>query len=138
MPEAEGEAFLSYITKDNPYQEWNLWPGTEKLYQGTEPHGVRLTTYVNKQALKGIEKGMLEQGMPYGSIIVKENYSADAELINVTSMYKKKGFNPQAGDWLWIVHTPGKEIDNAGKIGMCIDCHSQVEHRDYLFIDAHE
>ncbi|MFP4111205.1 MAG: cytochrome P460 family protein [Desulfonatronovibrio sp.] len=93
---------------------------------------------VNKQALKGIEKGMLEQGMPYGSIIVKENYSADAELINVTSMYKKKGFNPQAGDWLWIVHTPGKEIDNAGKIGMCIDCHSQVEHRDYLFIDAHE
>ncbi|MFP4108544.1 MAG: hypothetical protein ACLFT1_05630 [Desulfonatronovibrio sp.] len=44
MPEAEGEAFLSYITKDNPYQEWNLWPGTEKLYQGTEPHGVRLTT----------------------------------------------------------------------------------------------
>ncbi len=132
-----GEDFLSYITEVKPYKEWDLWPGTEKMYEGTEPHGVLLTTYVNKQALKGIEQGMLEQGMPDGSIIVKENYSADKELINVTSMYKRKGYNPEAGDWFWIVHTPDKEVDNAGKIGMCISCHSQMEHRDYLFIGPH-
>lgn len=138
MPEAEGESFLSYITEVKPYQDWDLWPGTEKLYEGTEPHGVRLTTYVNKKALIGIQKGMLEEGMPYGSIIVKENYSSDEELINVTSMYKKEGFNSQAGDWFWIVHTPDKKVDNAGKTEMCIGCHGQVEHRDYLFIEAHE
>ncbi len=138
MPAAEGEEFLEYITEVNPYHEWDLWPGTEELYEGTEPHGVLLTTYVNKKALRGIEEGMLEEGMPYGSIIVKENYSPDKELINVTSMYKKEGFNPEAGDWFWLVHTPEKEIDNAGKIGMCIGCHGQVKHRDYLFIEAHK
>ncbi len=138
MPEAEGEELLNYITEENPYHEWELWPGTEKLYEGTEPHGVRLTTYVNEKALEGIREGMLEENMPDGSIIVKENYSDEEELINVTSMYKKEGFNPDAGDWFWLVHTPDKEVENAGKIGMCIGCHRQVENRDYLFIDAHE
>jgi hypothetical protein len=138
MPGAEGEELLNYITEVNPYHEWELWPGTEKLYEGTEPHGVRLTTYVNKQALKGIDEGMLEKGMPYGSIIVKENYSAEEELMAVTSMYKLKGFNPEAGDWFWIQHAADKEIMAAGKVEMCIGCHSQVEHRDYLFIEAHE
>jgi hypothetical protein len=138
MPEAEGEAFLSYITENKPYQDWDLWPGTEKLYQGTEPHGVLLTTYVNKQALEGINEDKLEQGMPDGSIIVKENYSDKEELINVTSMYKKKGYNPEAGDWFWVVHTADNEIQAAGKVEMCIDCHRQAKNRDYLFIDAHE
>jgi hypothetical protein len=138
MPGAEGKDFLSYITEANPYQDWELWPGTEKMYEGTEPHGVRLTTYVNMQALKGIEEGMLEKGMPYGSIIVKENYSAEEELMAVTSMYKLKGFNPEAGDWFWIQHAADKKIMAAGKVEMCIGCHRQVEHRDYLFIKAHE
>ncbi|SDB08903.1 Cytochrome P460 [Desulfonatronum thiosulfatophilum] len=138
MPQAEGKDFLSYITEVNPYHDWELWPGTEKMYEGSEPHGVRLTTYVNEKALKGIEEGMLEEGMPDGSIIVKENYSAEEELINVTTMYKKEGFNPEAGDWFWIVHTADKQVENAGKIEMCISCHRQVEHRDYLFIEAHE
>ncbi len=138
MPAAEGEEFLEYITEVNPYHEWDLWPGTEEFYEGTEPHGVLLTTYVNDKALQGIEEGMLEEGMPNGSIIVKENYSDDEELINVTSMYKKEGFNPEAGDWFWIMHTPDKEVEDAGKMQMCIDCHAQVEHRDYLFIEAHE
>lgn len=138
MPGAEGEEFLEYITEVNPYHEWALWPGTEKFYEGTEPHGIRLTTYVNEKALSGIEQGMLEEGMPYGSIIVKENYSADEELINVTSMYKKHGFNPEGGDWFWIVHTPDKQVADAGRIGMCMECHGQVKHRDYLFIEAHE
>ncbi len=138
MPAAEGEDFLSYITEVNPYQNWELWPGTEELYEGTEPHGVLLTTYVNKPALKGIKKGKLEQGMPQGSIIVKENYSPEEELVSVTSMYKVEGFNPEVGDWFWVNHTPDEEIDAAGKVQGCIDCHSQVENRDYLFIDAHE
>ncbi len=138
IPAAEGEELLSYVTEVNPYQDWDLWPGTEKLYQGTEPHGVLLTTYVNDKALKGIEEDMLEEGMPYGSIIVKENYSAEEELMAVTSMYKMKGFNPEAGDWFWIQHKADKEIMASGKMEMCIGCHSQVENRDYLFIDAHE
>ncbi len=88
--------------------------------------------------MKGIREGMLEENMPDGSIIVKENYSDDEELINVTSMYKKEGFNPETSDWFRLVHTPDNKVQNAGKIGMCIDCHSRMKNRDYLFIDAHE
>jgi len=138
MPPAEGEEFLSYVTEVNPYQDWELWPGTETLYEGTEPHGVLLTTYVNKPALKGIKKGKLEEGMPQGSIIVKENYSPEEELISVTSMYKKEGFNPEVGDWFWVNHTSDEEIEAAGKVQGCIDCHQQAKDRDYLFLDAHE
>ena len=110
----------------------------QKVFLSREPREARGRTRVNKPALKGIKKGKLEDGMPMGSIIVKENYSPEEELISVTSMYKKEGFNPEAGDWFWVNHTPDEEIDAAGKVQGCIDCHSQVENRDYLFIETHE
>lgn len=131
MPAAEGKALYEYITQTNPYQQWSMWPGKQKLYPGTEPHGALLTTYVNDVALKGFKKW--DGGLPDGAIIVKENYMPDKMLAAVTVMYKKAGFNPQAGDFFWLKYTPDGKIEAEGKVEMCIGCHGKAQGGDFLF-----
>jgi hypothetical protein len=131
MPATEGKALYEYITKTSPYQQWSLWPGKEKLYPGTEPHGALLTTYVNKPALKGIKEQ--EGKLADGAIIVKENYMPDKMLAAVTVMYKKSGYNPQAGDYFWLKFTPDGKIEAEGKVEMCIGCHRAAQKGDFLF-----
>ncbi|MBW2504934.1 MAG: cytochrome P460 family protein [Deltaproteobacteria bacterium] len=131
LPEAEGQALIEYVTKTNNYQNWPLWPGTNKLYEGQHPHGSFLTTYVNKLAFEAIEgrAGTL----PKGSVVVKENYSSEKKLTAVTVMYKKPGFNPEAGDWFWLKFTPDSRIEKQGTVGGCIGCHRSVKTNDWLF-----
>jgi hypothetical protein len=131
LPEAEGKALHEYITQTKPYEKWAMWPGKGKLYQGTEPHGALLTTYVNETALKGIE----EQGgeLADGAIIVKENYMPDKTLAAVTVMYKKAGYNPEGGDFFWLKYTPDGKIEGEGKVPMCIGCHTAAQGKDFLF-----
>jgi hypothetical protein len=99
-----GANMWKYITKEKPYTKWKLWPGTEKMYEGTQPHGAFLTTYVTKGARKVIEKkkGKFSQS----AIIVKENYMPDKTLAAVTVMYKAIGYNPEAGDWFCAKFKP--------------------------------
>jgi hypothetical protein len=133
LPEAEEESFLTYVTTTNPYQEWGMWPGKGKLYQGTEPHGALLTTYVNEIAEQAVMEQAQAEGMPEGSIIVKENYTPDKQLAAVTAMYKKKGYHPEAGDWFWIKYEPSGEVEASGKVDGCIQCHEKARGRDYTF-----
>jgi hypothetical protein len=130
LPAAEGKAVHQYITQTSPYEQWALWPGKDKLYKGTEPHGALLTTYVNEAALQALKE---KAPLPEGSIIVKENYMPDKKLAAVTVMYKKSGFNPQAGDFFWLKYAPDGKIEDEGKAGMCIGCHSTAQGSDFLF-----
>jgi hypothetical protein len=136
-PEA-GEGLLTnganlwkHITVKNPYTKWALWPGTEKMYEGTQPHGAFLTTYVTKGAKKAIEKkkGKFTQG----AVIVKENYMPDKTLAAVTVMYKAKGYNPEAGDWFWAKYKPDGTVEKEGKVGGCIKCHSAKADNGWVF-----
>ena len=131
MPEASGKALWDHLKQVDYTKKWRMWPGKTALYKGIEPHGVLLTTYVNGRAYKAIEakKGML----PYGSIIVKENYSPDKKLMALTVMYRIKGYNPQAGDWFWAKYTPDGKIEAEGKVEMCINCHGKKKDNDYIF-----
>lgn len=113
MPAPEGRALSEYITQINPYEQWPLWPGKDKFYQGIEPHGALLTTYVNDPALEGIEEHSGK--VADGAIIVKENYMPDKMLAAVTVMYKKDGFNPEAGDFFWLKYAPDGKILAEGK-----------------------
>jgi hypothetical protein len=131
MPEAEGKALYEYITKTSPYEKWSMWPGKKALYPGTEPHGALLTTYVNKIALKGFKKW--DGVLPDGAIVVKENYMPDKKLAAVTVMYKKAGYDPQAGDFFWLKYTPDGKIEAEGKVPMCIGCHGTAKGGDFLF-----
>lgn len=119
------------IQGDKYRENWKLWPGKGKFYEGTEPHGMLLTTYVNEAAYNAVEKK--EKELPDGSIVIKENYMPDKTLGAITVMQKIQGYNPEAGDWFWVKFLPdgnpemaemdGKSMPVAGKFPMCIACH---------------
>ncbi|MDW7726318.1 MAG: cytochrome P460 family protein [Candidatus Methanoperedens sp.] len=131
IPEADGRALYNYITEENDYKNWRMWPGKSALYPGTEPHGVFLTTYVTDNAFSAIDGKM--GSLPDGSIIIKENYNPDKELDSVTVMYKVKDFDPEHNDWFWLKYSSDGMIDAEGKVVGCIDCHGLGKDNDYLF-----
>ncbi len=118
-----------YIIKSKPYTSWQLWPGKGKLYPGKEPHGSLLTTYVNETAYYSV-KG--RKGMADGSIIVKENYTADKKLAALTVMYKIKGYNPAGGDWFWAKYGLDGKAVASGKVEACLKCHGEKKGNDFI------
>lgn len=130
MPGPNAEKLYEYIVRYKPYTDWELWPKKGKFYEGTEPHGALLTTFVNDAAFHSIFE---KKGMYDGSIIVKENYTADKKLIALTVMYKIQGYNPDAGDWFWAKYSPDGKTVASGKVKACIDCHGKMKDKDYIF-----
>lgn len=130
-PAAEGRAVWDYITKADPYQQWPLFPGKDKLYTGRHPHGAFLTTYVSSDAEGAIaaKKGIL----PNGSFVVKENYSPEKKLAAVTVMYRVQGYDSEAGDWYWAKYAPDGKVLKDGKVQGCIQCHQAVINNDWIF-----
>jgi hypothetical protein len=122
-----------YITSENPYTDWQLWPGKEKLYEGSQPHGAFLTTYVNNIAMEALQAGKKE--FPQGTILVKENYNRDKKLAAVTVMYRVQGYNPAAGDWYWLKYLPDGKVAAEGKVASCIDCHKRFKSDDWVFTE---
>jgi hypothetical protein len=129
LPPPEGRGFIRFI-ETAPYKQWELWPGTEPMYEGTDPHGHFLITYVNEQARRAIGERAGE--MPHGAIIVKENYTPERQFDSVTAMYKIEGYNPETGDWFWIKYD-AREIESEGKVEGCIAFHTGAADNDYLF-----
>lgn len=117
------------ITKDDPYQEWDNWPDHKGLQNGVAPHGPLHVVYVNKTGLS--KKGSPK---PYGTIVVKENFTKDKKLAAITVMYKVKGYNPPAGDWFWVKYTPDGKAAKAGKPSGCIGCHGSRSDSDYIMV----
>lgn len=133
MPGADAEEFWNYIAEQNPYTEWEFWPGYEGMYPGQSPHGAFLKLYANEPAIKAAKEG---KPMPDGAILVKENYGEDQQtLMAVTPMYKIKGYNPDAGDWYWAKYDADGVVEVAGKPQGCISCHSVRRDKDWLFTE---
>ena len=130
LPGAYGTAVYKYITKEDPYRRWGLWPGKGKLYKGKHPHGAHLTTYVNDNARLSIKAG---KPMANGSFIVMENYTKENTFTAMTVMYKIKGYNPSKGDWYWAEYEKGGKVLKEGKVKKCIGCHSAKMANDYIF-----
>lgn len=132
------------VQTNNYRKNWKMWPGKESFYTGTEPHGTLLTTYMNGPAYNAITNKM--EQMPYGSIILKENYTENRSLSDITVMQKIEGFNADANDWFWAKYSPGGEIiiqekygrtvKLVGKVDSCIDCHSKQINNDYIFTSS--
>lgn len=123
---ADGASVYAYITEENNYKNWEMWPGKEALYprstdKPSEPHGDFITTYVNEDAYAAIvaKRGIL----PEGSIVVKENHDVNKTLAAITVMYKKDGYDADHNDWFWAKYSPDGAIDVEGKVQGCIDCH---------------
>lgn len=132
LPDADGEDVYRYLTQENSYQNWPLFPGTEKMYTGQSPHGALITTYVSADVKQAIESGTGK--LPDGGFIVKENYMDDGKLDAVTIMYRVNGYNPEAGDWFWAKYSAAGGIDASGKVAGCIGCHTAVKDNDWVFV----
>jgi hypothetical protein len=130
LPQTDGKAVLDYITEQNDYHRWSMFPGKIAMYPGQHPHGAFLTTYVSDIALEALENRAGQ--LPDGSMLVKENYSPEKELAAVTVMYRKAGYNPAAGDWFWLKYAPSGKIIAEGQIEGCINCHKAVADNDWI------
>ena len=130
-PAAAGASVWDYLKKEGFAKSWKMWPGTAPMYQGPEPHGAFLTTYVNDVALKsiGAKKGKFADG----SMIAQENYSKDKKLKFIAVMYKVKGYNAKDGNWFWAQYKPDGRIESEGKIDECIKCHVAQKGNDYVY-----
>ena len=128
---AVGASVWDYLKKEGYAKNWKMWPGTTAMYQGPEPHGAFLTTYVNDAGLKSInaKKGKFSDG----SMIAQENYSKDKKLKFIAVMYKVKGYNPQDGNWFWAQYKPDGRIESEGKVDECIKCHVAQKGNDYVY-----
>lgn len=132
-------SFWKYLNKpESPYKKWDSLPGKQDLRSGAAPHGAFLRAYANKTALGD------PKTLPYGSILVTENYDKDkTTLRDITVMYRTKGSDPQHGDWYWLTYLPDGSIARtpekegkkaiAGKVASCIECHSKAAGKDLVY-----
>jgi len=131
-PEPTGEALWDHLQQENYRTTWALWPGTEELQEGSEPHGMLQTIYLNNIAFDAVTDG--EIPLPDGAIVVKENYMPDGTFAAATSMYKVDGYNPDFNDWFWLQNEPNGNILAEGILDMCQACHAQASDHDNLFL----
>ncbi len=137
-PDPGGAAVWTHLQSEDYRANWSLWPGRGELYEGKEPHGTLLTTYVNDAALGAVEEKAGR--MPPGAIIVKENHTPEEALASVTVMYKAPGFNPDHNDWFFAKYQPDGSVaetpdgkPQAGRVPGCQACHAARKTNDYLF-----
>lgn len=133
---ASFESRLWAWLKSSNYEQWAPAPGqTTGFYEGQGPHGAQLKMYLNRTALSE------PKNPPHGSIIIKENFNPQQELVAVTVMYRSKGFDPQNNDWYWVKYNPSGTVATkgdvrlAGKVNDCTQCHQGAAGNDYLFFN---
>jgi hypothetical protein len=136
MPSPDGPSLWEYMTKTKPYSQWESWPGYPGMYPGNSPHGAFLKLYANDVAIAALKA---RAPMPAGAIIVKENYGPDKKtLMAITPMYRIAGYNPEGGDWFWAKYDAQGKAEGAGKLPMCIECHSAHKDADWLFTEPYQ
>ena len=126
------EYFWELITVKDDYTKWALFPGVEAYTIGKSPHGAYVTLFINPDVENALP--VTNGQLPYGSILVKDNYDESKELVAVTVMAKLKGFNPDGGDWVWAKFTMKDGQKVCGMVDMCIDCHSARKENDYVMM----
>ena len=124
LPDTTAEAVWSYL-QEADYESWPMWPGKDALYEGTEPHGMLLTTYLNGTAHEALTGST--GPLPNGSIVVKENYMPDSTLAAVTVMYSSEGYDPEHNDYFWAKYGTDGSVQAAGRVESCQSCHTQGE-----------
>ena len=93
--------------------------------------------YVNKVG-EAVALGKVSYPFPEGSMVVKESYKDSSgkkgDLSNLTIMVKREmGYDPDNGDWEYIMTNPARDVQAQGALGMCINCHKAAADSDYIF-----
>jgi len=132
-PGPDPAEFWSSLQKTS-YHDWGTFPRRERgFYPGNSPHGDLLKLFIDETAASS----PLEPA--YGSIIVKENFTEDEELLSITVMKRIEDFDPAHGDWWYAKYDPDGDIAMAdgapiaGKVESCVNCHGAAEGADFVF-----
>ncbi len=93
--------------------------------------------YINKTGKK-VSTGREDFPYPMGTIIVKESYTNEdgkkGELTGLTVMIKRGGlYDPDNGNWEYMMVTPENEVMAQGRVEMCIGCHAEATETDWVF-----
>ncbi|TGC08904.1 cytochrome P460 family protein [Methanolobus halotolerans] len=131
LPGPDGAEVFTYITEENNYRTWELWPLREEMYASTSIHGPLLTTYVSEDAESAIRNRA--GSLPSGSMAVRESYDTDGELREIGVRYKVEGYDTEHRDWFWAAYTPEGDIIVDGRVESCQECHSVVADNDYVY-----
>ncbi len=129
-PDTTAAAVWAHLQAESFHESWSLWPDKGELYQGQEPHGALLTTYLNPLALDAVTNRA--GTLPPGAIIVKENFAPDSTLAATTVMYKASGYDAEHGDWWWMKRLADGTVEAQGRVQGCIDCHGGAADNDYI------
>ncbi len=114
LPDTTAASMLADLEEVDYRESWELWPGRGEKYQGDEPHGMLLTTHLNRGAYDALDGK--EGIMPDGAIIVKENYTPEGNLAANTVMYKKTGYNPDHSDWFGLKVLADGTVEKEGVV----------------------
>ena len=131
LPATSADAVIAYLEEAGYQDSWELWPGLSEKYPSEEPHGMLLTTYLNRAAYDALDGK--EGAMPDGAIIVKENYTSDGDFAANTVMYKSSGYNPDHNDWFWLKVLADGTVEKQGMVEGCQTCHGDVRDNDYIW-----
>ena len=131
LPDTTAASVLAYLDEVDYQESWELWPGLGEKYEGGDPHGMLLTTYLNPAAYDALDGK--EGVMPDGAIIIKENYTPEGKLAASTVMYKKSGYNPEHNDWFWVKALADGTVEKEGMVEGCQNCHGDVKENDYVW-----
>jgi hypothetical protein len=125
-----------------PYTKWPTLPAMDGATEpGVDrPHGPNPKVYANPTALQD------SSALPFGSILVIEDYPGDGNTRNsISIMYRVKGTDPEHNDWYWMRYLPNGALATvdagqgakpmAGKVQSCIDCHTKAG-QDLVFTNG--
>lgn len=127
-----------------PYTTWEILPIRKNVVSGTEgdrPHGPTPKVYSKPELVQDLRD---LSALPFGSILVIEDYSPDGKTRNsISIMYRVKGTDPEHNDWYWMRYLPNGSLATidgnpvgkpmAGKVKSCIDCHDKAGGKDLVF-----
>jgi len=126
-----GASLWKRITVDSYYEHYPMWPDHAGRQLGMSPHGRYHEVFINRKLIDAVPNK--ERMAPYGSLCVKENFTAGNDLVSITAMAKVQGYNPEFGDWFWVMYDRQGKVMDEGKIQMCINCHIG-SNNDYITI----
>lgn len=142
LSDTTAQAVWATVENARYRETWDFWPEKQPYYEGGDPHGALLSTYLNNQAAQGLSRMRTQDArddIPFGSIIVKENYLPDSTLAAVTVMAKIEGYDPAHNDWYWLKRLPDGTVEASGQAQGCIDCHGDAaDNWDYLMTAHHQ
>lgn len=131
LPVTSSDSVIAYLEEVDYQESWELWPGLGERYQGDDPHGALLSTYLNPAAFEALEN---KAGiMPDGAIVLKENYTPESDLAATTVMYKRTGYNPDHNDWYWLKVLADGTVEKEGMVMGCQGCHGDAKDNDYIW-----